>query len=672
MANHIHARLGGQTDSTAYRYASITGRTRRIRTMIGLGLSLAAVAWPAFTVAQPSQAEIDFFREMKDKLEKNETAEKPVAIRHNSLNSGYYRFAITKVGSFSSDIPNCNSVFQNIPKHGFLHTLFDRRLESGVAAILPLGQAQGESMTAEVNLFRWKRSGGRTCRFELSHFERGDGTYAGPWIPIDHNTPGAIAPAIKFRPWVTQSENAERKAAFWTGISAFATLLGPVGNLFFGDTDSDRYAIRSQTELSLFGDVQTVETGEQAGSQPYTFERSATVKPVIDAGSTQFVPKSFEWKWQRPAQQSQGTNAGATAADYARFAFKIEYMGSLFSGTAEYPDLSNPTNLTGILSKTIPAGMKEAAGKQWQELGGAFENLRAQDSGDGFKAACRPAIVQLTEMGLSPDDARLLLYAQAKTVPTVAKDMAKVPCLTSRETMAALERFSVPFDLYEPITDKTVLMDVAKRSQLFITGSNNTLASYATGNVTLYDMSSLLGIKVGDATVGSNGTSVAPKQFADLMKGITGLRTARCRIATLAGAGAEFPFPNTPGGDEPLDAIIVHLGETAPPNKGGTGKVAVIALGFAGKAATLARPEAQPVLTHYWIGTPDDVGTANWDKIRPKLAELKKSDGCDDADFQAVINPPPPPPAPAPLTPATPVAPTSPDPVAPTLPVTAD
>lgn len=574
-------------------------------------------------------AAADFFQEMKKKLwpDQNDVA---IPRKKKSINAGYYRLLIHKKPSID-DIQNCNSIFEKLPDYKFLHTLFETKYEAGMAAILPLGKSEdGQEMTAEVNLFHWKRSGKKACRFEISYFDQANDRYAGPWIAIDHRTPQAIAAEIKFRPWVVVSENEERKAAFWTGISAFANLLGPVGNLFFGDTQSDKYSIRSQTELSLFGNSQPVLTGATAAGDPYTFSRPLVVKPADSDIATSFLPKKFPWSWSAPG--------GNVASQYASFEFSLEYQGSLLSGNREYPNLSDAADLASILDATIPAGMKEGAGKSWKQLGGAFKNLAEQSNSAGnaagFDAACAPAFIQLTNMGVSSDDARIILFAHARN-SAVAADIANIKCLTTREAIDTLERFSIPFDIYQPIKDKAPLMTAAGDSQQFVIGANKTaLPAYVAGGVTIYDMDNILKAKLGDAIIGNKGIVATRAQFAGLMNAIPALSVARCRAVTLAGANADFAFPDTPAGDTPVDGVAVHLGLMSE------GRVVVIALGFAGQLIAPGQANAKPVLSHFWIGPPTEVGATNWEKIRTKLAALKNGDGCDRPNFQTIVNPP--------------------------------
>lgn len=528
---------------------------------------------------------------------------------------------------------NCNKIFKNIPKHKFLHDLFQSKYETGMAAILPLGRSENdEPMSAEVNLFQWQRSGTKDCRFAISHFERGDGTYAGPWLVIDHRTPSAMSANIKFRPWVVSSANEQRKAAFWTGVSAFANLLGPVGNLFFGHKESDQYSIRSQAALSLFGTQNPVTTGATAGSEDSTFWRALPVKPDTSGENGSFTPERFRWAWAAPAGGGQ----------YADFTFEIEYRGTILWGAGrEYPDLS--ATLSQIPDSHIPVGMGAGAAKPWKSLGGAFANLAEQASADAFEAACKPAFAQLTGMGLSPDDARVLLFAHAQQSTKIRPLMPSIPCLTSTDMVRTLERFSVSFALYRPVADKRPLLAVAQQSQnLLVRAPNNALAGYINSDVILYDPDAILALKIGDKVVGGKGTTATRAQFADAMAQAPELAAARCRVATLGGEKAEFAFPNTPSGDGPKDGISVHLGETRE------GAVVVVVLGFDGEIAASGGRDTKPVLSRYWIGRPPTpgresmIGDANWEKIRARMAALGKGDGCDRANFKSLIHPPAP------------------------------
>lgn len=605
------------------------------------GLSIFATATPETVQAQSSLSENDllslFSSEIKSKSLKPLVDGISIPFKNNKLNSAYYRIVLEEIS-----VPNklkyedCTKDFQSIPDSKFLDNLFDRKLDAGLAVILPLGLKglDGKQATAELNLIHWKRGIKKDCRFAPSNFLLiPNRKYVGPWATIDHNLPGAIEAEITFRPWIIRSENSERKAAFWTGISAVASLFGSVGKLLFSG-DSDKYSIRSQAELSLFGGNSGVNAGSVENIEAGKFlGPTLTIKPTSIASDPAPKSRKFSFIWEAAGEEGQIQTPVKKSFQYD---FSVEYLGSIFDldASAHYPDFSDAAKLEGILTGTIaPPSLQVALGKSgWSEVAGALNNLREQMNHDSFQAACDPAKIQLTDLGVSDDDATLLTFAIAKFSrhEKVKAGMAEINCLTSSTAQKALARFGIAFDFYQPLQPATFNDAIVRSRKTWTKGAEweqKGVQELMSGKIAIFDENKL--VRSSTSPVFSDSTVMDKSQLNIALASAQKAEGSGCSLSTLA-KNKSFEFPS-PDGEEPKSGWIIHLLEDSQ------GSAFLVASGFAGQKTSPGATIASAVLSHVWFGKPEDLDAGNWAKIRTAMKAKGNTDNCGRPSFKTLI-----------------------------------
>lgn len=542
------------------------------------------------------------------------------------LNAGYYQFVVQKQSAAGDDaniVSRCDDIMKNIVGGSKLLSMVAARDdEVGVTLTLPARGAPGvEGAETEINLFRLYRVDGRNCRLEQSYFSglRADKVFYSPLIPLDVMLSSDHAAEIKFRPWAVRTDDKRRISALWTGVGAFAKLLGPVGTivteLFKKD---DPYSVRSQAEASFFKKAGLSPSDELAeGTSPRLIERKLNIAP----GKGSDLPRNrYIGSW------GFGPNVPTTAGGAAKYALTytvdIAYVGTRFQKGPAFKKYSE-SELSSLLETPINPG-----GAEWKTITPSFKNLVKQDSVAAFSAACAPAFDDLKALNFSLPDQALLIFAAAHRNGIRLDQLNGISCFDGEAVRQAMRRVGFPLPsppIVIPESDRRLTLAVVQEAFGLPTavgmGNPALLSSIVPASVGVGgDISRLT---TDGSTLGGN--SVAR---ADFLKGIRKMWQFEtgCPLVDWQSRFMPFITNGLPTDGQPV-AFLAR--RSAAPDS-----VFLVIVGLSAK-----KSGGVPEVASLWVGEGGHQDDAHIRMIKKRMEAL---DGCkDNPAFAPFFAPPP-------------------------------
>ena len=595
-------------------------------TLLSAAVMVASAPSPA--LAQDGKvAATDFFTAMNNRIVARDSATtiplSQAPQNAGAVEAGYYRLVMARVGSPLAQVPvkGCREALRGFTDQRAFDAIFNRRYDVGLSVKLPLElrtDSTDPNSTAEINVFRLTQVGGKRCTVELSYFDS-QGDYRTPWAPIDQRQVALPQQAkLVFRPWASRENNKARVDAFWTGISQFVHLLGPVGTIssaLFGG-GNDNYELRGQFQPSLLGFTNDISTADQIP----TASRTLVITPAGTTGT--FRPEAIDIRWNL-----QGGGEEPFQYDL-HFTITPEYWASRF-----FPRASNLTfpNLAGKDRAYYQAlvGQLSEMGKPWRELTEPIANLSAQRNPESFQAACSPALTELGRLGFSREDTALLVYSLARAALT-EQQTGSIACIVG--VTESLRRFSLELQQTLPATqraDWNKVFDASLKS--FITpgnaGAASNLTAYLAPQVMLSGNLALLTDGAGARVIPQDGPASISR--ADLLTALARMRPAVAGCQSPRDSATQLPvkfglpeFSGLPSDDR----AIAHLVRTA------SGKVFIVAWGIGGVGA-----DGLPVIQSLWVG--DEIPQTD-EAFRAVVTDMQNNTGsCTTRpDFKAFLD----------------------------------